>query len=111
MEGIAAWIAGECDELVQVDDRGDTALAEALASKGVRVIGADPSRGLDAAFALATFHPTNVLGVNLEDETVIEVLNCATVERMFHVPAFDADWPTGWKATVSEHGILVERCE
>jgi hypothetical protein len=111
MEGVAAWLAGFCDELVQVDDGGDATLAEALASKGVRVIGADPTRGLDAAFALATYHPQNVLGVNLNDETVIEVLNCVTVERFFHVPAFDADWPHGWKSRVFEHGVVVERCE
>jgi hypothetical protein len=111
MEGVAGWIAGFCHELVQVDDRGDATLAEALASKGVRVIGADPARGLDAAFALATYHPRNVLGVNLEDDTVIEVLNCVTVERLIHVPAFDADWPRGWKSTVFDHGVVVERCE
>ena len=111
MEGVAAWIASYCDELVQVDDHGEATLAEALASNGVRVIGADPSRGVDAAFALGTYHPQNVLGVNLEDESVIEILNSVTVDRFFHVPAFEADWPIGWKATVFEHGVLLERCE
>lgn len=111
MEGVAAWIAGYCDELVQVDDRGDSALAEALSANGVRVIGADPSRGLDAAFALATYHPRNVLGVHLDDECVIEILGCVTVDRFFHIPAFEADWPTGWKATLSEYGVVVERCD
>jgi len=111
MESVASWIAGYCDELVHVDDHGEATLAEALASKGVRVIGADPSRGVDAAFALATYHPQNVLGVNLDDESVIEILSCVMVERFFHVPAFEADWPSGWKATVSEHGVVVERCD
>lgn len=111
MEDVSAWIAQYCDEILQVDDGGDATLAEALASKGVRVIGTDASRGFDAGFALQTFHPLNVLGVELRNETILEVLNCVSVERLFHIPAFEAELPRGWQAAVSEHGVILERCQ
>ena len=103
------WIAGVCDEVLQVNDGGDMTLADSLAGRGVRAIATDVSRGLDVNFALQTYHPRNVLAVNPDDETCIEILSCVSVERFFYAGTDAPEAPEGWTETPSVHGMLYQR--
>ena len=104
MEGLSAWIASVCDDVLHVNDGG-----AALELEGVHVTSTDPSRGFDINFALQTFHPKNVLAVHPDDETCIEVFSCVAVERFFYVGTDAPLAPEGWTETPSSHGILYER--
>jgi hypothetical protein len=109
MESMTEWIEGVCDEVLQVNDGGDMTLADSLAARGVRTVTADPSRGLDVNFALQTYHPRNVLAIQADDETCIEIFSCVCVDRFFYAGSDAPEAPEGWTEAPSVHGMLYER--